>query len=59
MEGQERRKKLEALEDKLECMIYQKSHDDPTVAYCEWLCSKLMNLSIESFEGARLRLLHL
>ena len=50
MEAQERTKKLVATEDKLECMIYQKSQNDPTDAYCEWLFSELKNLSTESFE---------
>ena len=39
MKVQERKKKLEAPEDKLECMIMQKSQNDPTAAYCEWLQS--------------------
>ena len=47
MEAQERRKKLEALEDKLEWMMHQKSH---TAAYCELLYSELENLSKKSFK---------
>ena len=50
MEAQENRKKLEALEDKLECMIYQKSLNDPTAAYCKLPHLELKNLSTESFE---------
>ena len=38
MEAQERKKKVKTLEDKLECMIYQKFQNDPTAAYCELLC---------------------
>ena len=46
LEDQERRKKLELLEDKLEW----KKQNDPTAAYCDWLRSELTNLSKESFE---------
>ena len=44
LEAQERRKMLKAPEHKLEYRIYQKTQNDLTVAFCEWLHSELKKI---------------